>query len=253
MRIPGMERVKDMLVLWDIDGTLLHGSQALHLEAFSEAFDITWGKSVEFESTDDGWLFDGQKIAGMVDAQIYRLACRVAGIEAESGEAKLPQFVKSLGERYEYLVRNGGKVGDVLPGARIVLRSLQSVNTPLGVLTGNCERVAYAKLKNTGLAEMLPVGAYGDAAQTRSELFSVAMKEAEGYWGIPHNPRHTVYVGDSPRDVFHAKKNGVRSVAVATGDFTMDQLIASGADLVLPHLLDDKGAQKLIFALAVTE
>jgi phosphoglycolate phosphatase-like HAD superfamily hydrolase len=45
-------------------------------------------------------------------------------------------------------------------------------------------------------------------------------------------------VGDTPLDVGAAQVAGARAVAVASGEFSVADLTASGADAVLPDLTD---------------
>ena len=47
-------------------------------------------------------------------------------------------------------------------------------------------------------------------------------------------------VGDTPRDVEAAKAVGAVSVAVATGDYSVDQLRETGADHVLRNFAEDE-------------
>ena len=49
-----------------------------------------------------------------------------------------------------------------------------------------------------------------------------------------------VVVGDTPRDVEAAKAVGAVSVAVATGDYSVDQLRETGADHVLRNFAEDE-------------
>lgn len=48
----------------------------------------------------------------------------------------------------------------------------------------------------------------------------------------------TVLVGDTPLDVRAGLVGGARVVAVATGLFGVDELVAAGADVVLADLVD---------------
>ncbi|HEV2982782.1 MAG TPA: HAD hydrolase-like protein, partial [Vicinamibacterales bacterium] len=49
-------------------------------------------------------------------------------------------------------------------------------------------------------------------------------------------PSESIVIGDTPLDVACAKAGGARSIAVATGNHTVDQLRAAGADVVFEDL-----------------
>ncbi len=49
-------------------------------------------------------------------------------------------------------------------------------------------------------------------------------------------------IGDTPLDVHAAHQNGARAVAVATGKFSVQELLDTGADAVLPDVSDVNAA-----------
>jgi phosphoglycolate phosphatase-like HAD superfamily hydrolase len=57
-------------------------------------------------------------------------------------------------------------------------------------------------------------------------------------FGRTIDPRHAVIIGDTPHDVSCARAHGLRSLAVATGVFSVDQLSRTDADRVVPSLAD---------------
>jgi phosphoglycolate phosphatase-like HAD superfamily hydrolase len=80
-------------------------------------------------------------------------------------------------------------------------------------------------------------GAFGHAAPTRPELVGLAIERWRARGARP-DPDRVVVIGDTPRDVDCARKNGCRSVAVATGWHTASALEAAGADVVLRDLTE---------------
>jgi phosphoglycolate phosphatase-like HAD superfamily hydrolase len=52
--------------------------------------------------------------------------------------------------------------------------------------------------------------------------------------GGGHGSREVYVIGDTPLDIAAAQANGARSLAVATGFFSADELAAAGAGLVFP-------------------
>ena len=108
------------------------------------------------------------------------------------------------------------------------------------LLTGNIRPLAEVKLGALGLTEHLDldVGTYGDAHEVRAELVGPARRRAAQAYGADFSGEATVIVGDTPLDVEAALVTGARAVAVATGYFSVAELTAAGAHVVLPDLTD---------------
>jgi phosphoglycolate phosphatase-like HAD superfamily hydrolase len=66
----------------------------------------------------------------------------------------------------------------------------------------------------------------------------VAAARAAARYGGSFVGSAIVVVGDTPFDIACGKLNGARTVAVATGPFSADELQAHAPDLVLPDLAD---------------
>jgi phosphoglycolate phosphatase-like HAD superfamily hydrolase len=84
----------------------------------------------------------------------------------------------------------------------------------------------------------LEVGAYGDDHEIRADLVPLARASAAAAYGENFSGTATVLVGDTPLDVEAARVAGARAVAVASGEFSVSDLAASGADAVLADLTD---------------
>src|ERR1700733_9661334 len=136
--------------------------------------------------------------------------------------------------------------GRVLPGAAEAIRALAAAGDGRvlvqSVLTGNIRGMAQVKLSALGLDRDLDlvVGAYGDDHEIRADLVPLARARAvaAAAYGADFSGPATVLVGDTPLDVEAARVAGARAVAVASGEFSVADLVASGADAVLPDLTD---------------
>jgi phosphoglycolate phosphatase len=215
------------LVLFDIDGTLLR-SQGLGSNAMERAGRRILGPSFSLEGIDFG---------GALDPWIYgQAASRMGRADAQElhsafHDAYLVELALSL-ERRE-------RLPTIIPGVEQALLGLVGkTQLTLGLLTGNYTRAAPLKLRAAGLdPERFVVGAFGDDGPTRPDLVRVAMEQWRAR-GFEPDGRRVVVIGDTPRDVDCAQKNGCRSIAVATGWHTFEQLESTGADQVVRDLSD---------------
>lgn len=219
-----------LLVLWDIDGTLVdsagHGRYAFE-EAFEEVV---------------GGVPDWVEYAGRTDHQI---ALSMLNDSGEHLPAVLQQLVEKLAARRDAIATDG----HVYPGVRETLAALHEADGVINsLLTGNLEANAAVKVGAFGLERWLDLdaGAYGsDPHERRSDLVAVARERAAARYG---EPTGAVLVGDTPLDVLAAREAGARAVAVATGFADLDSLRASEPDALLQDLSDTEAAIRAITA-----
>lgn len=129
--------------------------------------------------------------------------------------------------------------GRSLPGARETLTALaRHPWIHQSVLTGNLREVARVKLDVFGLNGFLDLdsGAYGDDSPERPKLVAIAQRRAARRTGATFDNNRTVLIGDTPKDVEAGLAAGVRVIAVATGETTVDELRTAGAMTVLGEL-----------------
>jgi phosphoglycolate phosphatase len=225
------------LVLFDIDGTILWTDGAGRRAVF--------GALVEhFGPVDPGdHLFDGK-----TDPQIVRELLRHAGIADADIDARLPQVL----ERYYALLSAELDGADhrqhVFPGIRELLDELESRDdVVLGLLTGNIEGGARAKLTAVGIApDRFVVGAFGSDHHDRPELPEIARQRAERALGHPIAGRDVVVIGDTPADVACGLGIGARAIGVATGRYSVDELRACNAAAVFADLSDTDAVVRAI-------
>jgi phosphoglycolate phosphatase len=219
--------VGDLLVLWDVDYTLLSASglgNRLYGAVFKDMFgrDLT-AVAPKAGRTDRAILLDTLALAGVAEPR-----------------AHVDEFLVALGRRVAAL--DGSVQAEVraLPGAAAAIAALAAAGVRQSVLTGNIRPLAAVKISAAGLGEHLDldVGAYGDAHEVRAELVPVARQAAQAAYGTDFGGRSTILVGDTPLDVTAALATGARAVGVATGSFSAADLAAAGAHAVLPDLTD---------------
>jgi phosphoglycolate phosphatase-like HAD superfamily hydrolase len=126
-----------------------------------------------------------------------------------------------------------------MPGVAEVVRALAARDDGLvGLLTGNIERGARAKLRPTGLLPLFRLGAYGSDDPDRRRLPAVACARARALTGREVPFAQVTIIGDTPLDVDCARACGARAVAVATGQHAAHELAACGPDLMFPDFSD---------------
>jgi phosphoglycolate phosphatase-like HAD superfamily hydrolase len=168
------------------------------------------------------------------------------------GKTLDPPLLEELRQRYvqhlvEEIKHRGEGVKDVMPGIRELLEALQQRDdVALALLTGNFIESARIKLEHFDLWKYFPCGAFGGDAANRNELVPVAMTRARACGIADVAPENVLVVGDTPNDVECALVAGARPVAVATGGYSMEELRASGADIVFKDLSDTEEVLKLL-------
>jgi phosphoglycolate phosphatase len=127
----------------------------------------------------------------------------------------------------------------IMPGVRELLDALhERDDVYLALLTGNYEAAARLKLRYFDLWRYFACGAFGDHAPDRNGLLPQAVARVAASGGPTFLPADIVVIGDTPLDVACAAAGGARSMAVATGLHSVDELRAAGADVVLQDLAD---------------
>jgi phosphoglycolate phosphatase-like HAD superfamily hydrolase len=78
----------------------------------------------------------------------------------------------------------------------------------------------------------------------RRRLPGLATRRAHALVGYPFAPTEVVVIGDTPHDIDCARAFGAMAVAVTTGRYTRDELLADRPD----HLFDDLGDVERVLA-----
>ncbi|MFL5822895.1 MAG: HAD family hydrolase [Solirubrobacteraceae bacterium] len=207
-----------MLLLFDIDGTLLHAAADAHRDAMHEALRIVHGVDVAKVPVT-------LSHAGRTDPEIARATLLAAGISAKRIDDGALAVRDECCRAYVRLCPPDLS-HTVLPGVQELLEWLAGRDhLVLGLLTGNYESVARLKLTRAGLGRYFPSGqgAFGSDAEDRAALPAIARRRA-GRVGSPQPREETIVIGDTPRDIACAQADGVRCVAVTTGSFSAEDL-----------------------------
>jgi phosphoglycolate phosphatase len=217
------------LVLFDIDGTILSAGRVA-ATAFRAALREVFGTSGPT---------NGVSFAGKTDPQIARELLTASGVPHETAAASFPRVWEIYLERLER------EIGDhpvrVFPGVLPLLERVEQAAAGFvpGLLTGNLAEGARIKLSAAGIDPgRFPVGAFGSDHPERRELPAVAVRRARARTGRSFAGKEIVIIGDTPADIACGAHLRVRTVAVATGTHSLDELAACGPDHLFPDLSD---------------
>lgn len=213
------------IVLFDVDGTLVltggAGGRAL-TRAFEDLFAVPNA-------------FHDIAMPGRTDCRIVSDAIAAHGVPATDLAHFRDVYLAHLAVELEK--PHPGK--RVMPGVRALLDALAGRrDVHLALLTGNLERAARAKLEYFDLWRYFQDGAFGDDTLDRNALLPRALARVHARGGPHFAPSSAVVIGDTPLDVLCAAASGARSIAVATGGYTVTALTAAGADVVFEDLSD---------------
>lgn len=227
------------LVLFDIDGTILNSSRAGR-DAMEAALEMEVGIK-----GDPNYHYDGK-----TDRQIIREILQSAG----HTDQDIEQHLDGVMNRYLAILEKNLKQADrtvtIMPGIVELIDAVEAEDdTTIGLLTGNVERGAILKLGAAGIDHMrFVVNAYGCDSEIRNELSPLACRRHDEIFGIECEGDDVVIIGDTPADIECGKPVGARTIAVATGRYSVDELKAHSPTAVFADLSDTRNVMATIYA-----
>jgi phosphoglycolate phosphatase-like HAD superfamily hydrolase len=167
-------------------------------------------------------------MAGMTDRAIATKILYRIGIAPEI--TKIEQlwqlYQKSLPDRLRQTQ------GYVLSGVREILEILHQRDDVISLLlTGNIEVGAWTKLAHYDLDRYFTGGAFGRDTEDRNAIASQALTVAIEKLGSVDLSK-CYAIGDTPHDVRCGQAIGAKSIAIASGRYTVSDLIACNSWLV---------------------
>ncbi|MFK3983980.1 HAD family hydrolase [Micromonospora sp. NPDC050397] len=216
------------LLMWDIDGTLVHTggvAKLAYAEAFTGLTGVAWQRMPHSAGrTDLDLAAEAFTTHGVADYEPYL-------------EEFFVRYAAALTARRHLITEQGL----VLPGVAGVLAGLVGhAHVVQTLVTGNIATVATDKLAALGLGAGLDleIGGYGRHDTVRAALVRRCRERAEAKYGHAFAPADILVIGDTVHDVAGALANGVTAVGVATGGTSAADLAAAGAHIVLTNLAD---------------
>jgi phosphoglycolate phosphatase len=216
------------LLLFDIDQTLVNtGGAGLR------ALDRACFKLFALEKA-----MDGISPHGKTDPAIAREILRVRlGLAADS---VVPALISSTLEAYTGFLEEEVQTSPayrVLPGIAALLdEMLPRTDVMLGLATGNIEPGARIKLERGNLNRYFTFGGFGSDSEDRAELVRRGAEKAADKNGARIAPSNVFVIGDTPLDIEAGRSAGFNTVGVATGSYSVHQLLDSGATIAVADL-----------------
>jgi phosphoglycolate phosphatase-like HAD superfamily hydrolase len=213
-----MNHSPDILVLFDIDGTLLdtHGAGR---SAFCRGLQRVTGVEDDLPYV---------SFAGNTDRRVLDEVAAHRGIAFTDSQRKT--VFDAIAE--ELAVALAEAPGAAVPGAAELLAKLSRHGARLGLVTGNIERGAHLKLASAGLDGFFTFGGYGDDEADRSRILRTALAAAGPA------PARIILVGDTPLDIEAGLAVGIPVLGVAAGRWDVPALLAAGATHAAPDFTD---------------
>ena len=199
------------VLFWDIDLTLLSTARA-GVSALEDAAREVLGADPDYSEL---------KTAGLTDSQIARMLMERHGVE------ETPEKVGAFLRAYEAQLpaRLPERQGRVLDGVMEILDDLRerpAVHSLL--LTGNTRAGARAKLSHYELDRYFEDGAFCLDMDDRDAIARRALEIAAAAIGEPPDLERTFVIGDTAHDVTAGKAIGARTIAIASGVVSAEEL-----------------------------
>ena len=219
------------LVLFDIDGTLVHTGHA-GTQAFAKTF------ATEFSLHHGA---EKMKFAGRTDVSLVREFFRIHALPETAGH-----FAQFFG-RYVFWLDHilARSQTQICPGVWELIHALRALPQPptLGLLTGNIQLGAEIKLRHFDLWDQFAFGGFADDHEERDHIAAAALARGRRLLGKHLQPQEVVVIGDTPFDVRCGKFIGAKTLAVATGGAKLEELKVLKPDWAVANLTHISAAE----------
>ena len=216
------------LLLFDIDMTLVSTGGA-GIRALNRAFERVLGLKDALENV---------RPHGKTDPAIIREACSNQGVDGgpRTQNQILAHYVQFLAEE---VARSPNY--RILPGVLDLLDACTGIpDVVLGLATGNVEEGARIKLDRGGLNAYFRFGGFGSDSEARADVVRAAARRCQELQQEMIAPAETWVIGDTPMDISAGKAAGFRTIAVATGTYSVKELQSAGSECVISNFVEGR-------------
>jgi phosphoglycolate phosphatase len=227
--------LKPTVLLFDIDGTLITTGGAGR-RAMERAFEVAHQRADALSAI---------RLDGMTDRLIARLGLDAIGVKATDAaiDGLLASYLTVLAEE---VARIEDARYRLHLGMTAAIDAAHARGCAVGLGTGNLREGARVKLERVGVWQRFSFGGFGDDHEDRAALIRRGAERGAAALGVPLSGARVVIIGDTPKDVAAALAMGAESIGVATGSFTAEQLLASGATRAFATLADHGAVDALL-------
>lgn len=213
------------VLLFDIDGTLVTTGGAGR-RAIERAFEVVYNR----KDACSHFPFDG-----MTDRAIVRGGLTAIGVDATDAaiDDMLSRYVAVLEDE---VARTEDARYRVHAGMREAVLAGLDAGMAVGLGTGNIREGARVKLERVRIYQHFAFGGFGDDHESRPELIRRGAQRGAERLSVPLTEARVVVIGDTPKDIAAAQAMGAESIGVATGNWSVGQLLTSGATWAFPDL-----------------
>lgn len=219
------------LVLFDIDGTLVHCGPTPR-RVFKQALMEVFGTAGPIGR----WIFDGK-----TDPMIVRELMAEAGVSCTGELVNKALDIYAQGIKKELPGEANKKI---YPGVINLLEGLAKQPVLLGLLTGNIQKGARAKLESLDLWKYFSIGAFADDSAVRKELADISVQRAFELTGQRFAGKRIVIIGDTEHDMKCGRHLGARAIGVGTARSTARELLGHGADRAFDDFSDSRAVAR---------
>lgn len=124
------------------------------------------------------------------------------------------------------------------------VKNLSKTDHKLSLITGELTMGAAYKLTKLGIWNHFPTGGFGEHGLRRFDIASYALAAAKTAYGLTDDwfETHSCFViGDTVLDIQTARHIGAKSIAIATGSNTKEELAAEGPDYLIERFEEIAG------------
>lgn len=213
------------ILLFDIDGTLLHVKKSFMQELIHSVMkNLGLSRSRLSEIS----------FAGRTDRDIFS---EIVELITDKSEKKRELYAEIKAVYLSVLLKEmKPEAVDVIDGAVETVQRAVECGLDTGLCTGNFREAAHKKVESAGLENVFTFGGFGCDYIDRKHLPEAAHREYVELKGLQPEREAYIVIGDTPNDIRSAKYFGAKSVAVTTGKFSRLELIASEPDHMIENL-----------------
>lgn len=229
-------QVKTRAVFFDMDRTIVDVSP-FHRKNFLTVLNKLFGVTELMKVV----------TSGVPMLEVTRRFAMAAGVSEISFDAKKTEIEHLLVENMISILPQD--LHDyALPGTVALLETLHRNKIPVGLITGSLRGVASQILSRSGLLGYFPLTSFGDDCDHRQQIIDRALEKATWVYGLARESIDLVTVGDAPMDIEAGKLFSARTIAIASGLYSVEELQSHNPDFVFPNLQDTKAIFQAIIS-----